>query len=116
MQFSRVVPYKFMWKAKIPLKVKTFLWLVLKDSILTRDVLSHRGGVCEKKCLFCGKNQTISHLFFHCPLARYIWNIISCTFGFNFQFASIDQCINVWLKGLGKKKRNLFAIGISAVV
>jgi hypothetical protein len=24
MQFSRVVPYKFMWKAKIPLRVKLF--------------------------------------------------------------------------------------------
>jgi hypothetical protein len=52
MQFSRVVPYKFMWKTKIPLWVKTFLWLVLKGSILTRDVLSHRRGNCEKKCSF----------------------------------------------------------------
>jgi hypothetical protein len=25
MEFNRVVPYKFMWKAKIPLRVKTFL-------------------------------------------------------------------------------------------
>ena len=39
MQTSRIVPYKFLWKVKLPLKIKTFIWLVLKKSILTRDVL-----------------------------------------------------------------------------
>ena len=72
MQLSNLVPYKFLWKVQIPLRVKIFLWLVLKKSILTRDVLLHRGGRCEAKCLFYGKNESIDHLFFLCPLARYI--------------------------------------------
>jgi hypothetical protein len=45
MQFNDVVPYRFMWKVKIPLRIKTFLWLMLKKRILTRNVLLQRGGV-----------------------------------------------------------------------
>jgi hypothetical protein len=97
MQCNDVVPYKFLWKIKIPLRVKTFLWLVIKGSILTRDVLLQRGGKCEKKCLFCGCNETVSHLFFKCSLARYIWNVVSCTFGMNFQFETAKKCISTWL-------------------
>lgn len=37
-------PYSFLWKIKILLKIKVFLWLVSKESILTRDVLKQRGG------------------------------------------------------------------------
>jgi hypothetical protein len=52
MQCNEVVPYKFMWKFKIPLRIKTFLWLMLKKSILTRDVLLQRGEKCEKNIFF----------------------------------------------------------------
>ena len=105
MQLSNTVPYTFLWKVKIPLRVKTFLWLVLKKSILTRDVLLKRGGKCESKCLLCGKNESIAHLFFLCPLARYVWNVVSSAFGFNCHFSSVDHCISSWLRGYGKKKK-----------
>jgi hypothetical protein len=60
------VPQKFLWKIKIPLQIKTFIWLVFKKNILTKDVLMHRGGKCDPQCLFCGKNETIDHLLFAC--------------------------------------------------
>jgi hypothetical protein len=111
-----VVPYRFMWKIKIPMRVKTFLWFVLKGSILTRDVLLHRGGSCSKSCLFCGSNESIDHLFFSCPLARYIWNVISVAFGFNRPFTNVQSCVNVWLKGLKGWNRKLAAVVIAAVL
>jgi hypothetical protein len=110
-----VVPYKFMWKIKIPMRVKTFLWLILKKSILTRDVLLHRGGSCPKNCLFCGSNETIDHLFFACPLARYVWNVISVSFGFNRPFSNVQECVNIWLQGLRGINRKLAAVVIAAV-
>lgn len=30
---------KQMWKAKMPLKIKIFMWLTLQNSILTKDIL-----------------------------------------------------------------------------
>ena len=29
--------YRFLWKIKIPPKIRMFLWLVLRESILIRD-------------------------------------------------------------------------------
>ena len=36
-------PFKKLWFIKVPAKIKIFLWLVAKRSILTRDVLKSRG-------------------------------------------------------------------------
>ena len=32
-------PQKFLWKVKLPQKIKVFLWLLLKNSILMKDNL-----------------------------------------------------------------------------
>lgn len=33
-----IYPHKFMWKTKIPQRIKKFMWLVLKNSILTKVI------------------------------------------------------------------------------
>jgi hypothetical protein len=72
-------------------------------------------GACPKNCLFCGKNESINHLFFKCPVARYVWGIASCATGFSYQFTDIDDCFVVWLKVFPKKKRRLISVGVAAV-
>jgi hypothetical protein len=32
------------------------------------------------KCSFCDCEESIDHLFFTCPLARYLWSILNCAF------------------------------------
>jgi hypothetical protein len=31
------VPYRFLWKSKLPQKIKVFIWLVVRNKILTKD-------------------------------------------------------------------------------
>ncbi len=70
---------KKIWKFKIPLKIKIFLWLVLKNRILTKDNLFKRGWrKCDKLCQFCDKEESIQHLFFECSVAKLIWNVMLC--------------------------------------
>jgi hypothetical protein len=47
-----------------------------------------------------GMGKTLDHLFFSCPLARYVQNMISVSFGFNRPFSNVHECVNVWLKGI----------------
>ena len=115
MQVSESVPFKFMWKVKLPLRIKTFLWLILKGSILTRDVLLDRGGDCTKNCLFCGKDESIDHLFLRCPLARYVWNVVSVATGFSCQFENTDHCLTSYLDKFDKNSKKLCMVGIAAV-
>ena len=64
-------PHKFMWKARIPQKIKIFLWLTLRNSILTKDNLVRSGWKGSVKCDFCGDVGTVDHLFIFCLFGAY---------------------------------------------
>ena len=64
---------KYIWKMKVPLKIKIFMWFLHRKVILTKDNLARRNWEGNQSCVFCDKNETIQHLFFECPLARIIW-------------------------------------------
>jgi hypothetical protein len=87
-----------------------------EKSILTKDVLLQRGGDCDPGCHFCGKKETINHLLFQCPLARYMWNVVSCAIGECCQFESVDDCLVCWLDGFNGKKKKLLAVGIASIM
>lgn len=54
----------YIWKLKVPLKVKIFMWFLHKKVTLTKDNLSKRNWNGCKKCVFCDHNESINHLFF----------------------------------------------------
>jgi hypothetical protein len=116
LQNFNAVPYKFLWKVKIPLRIKTFIWLVLRKSILTKDNLIHRGGKCDAKCVFCGKDESIDHLLFLCPLARYMWNVVSFVMGIPCHFINVKDCLLVWLKQFSGTKKRVLMVGVAAVM
>lgn len=80
--YRDIVPRKeAFWKLRVPLKIKIFLWYLRKGVILTKDNLAKRGWVGNTTCCFCNSSETIQHLFFDCPLARFVWNALFITFG-----------------------------------
>lgn len=71
------IPLKKIWSFKILLKIKIFIWILLRGKILTKDNLFRRGWrKGETKCQIWDKHESIQHLFFDCSLVRLIWNII----------------------------------------
>ena len=72
---------KSLWKLKLPLKVKVFLWFLHWGVILTKDNLVREHWHGNEKCCYCSNNETIQHLFFECHMARLIWRVIHTTFG-----------------------------------
>jgi hypothetical protein len=69
------------WKAKIPLKIKIFLWYLRNGVVLTKDNLVKRKWKGCTKCCFCAGQESIRHLFFVCPMAKLVWGIMCFTFG-----------------------------------
>ena len=45
-------PHKFLWKIKVPAKIKFFSWLVGTICLLTKDNLLKRGWHGCDKCVF----------------------------------------------------------------
>jgi len=68
--------HRKLWKIKIPLKIKIFLWFLQRDVVLTKDNLTTKNWKGSQKCVWCNKNGTIQHLFIDCPFTKMIWRII----------------------------------------
>uniref|UniRef100_A0A453CXF0 Reverse transcriptase zinc-binding domain-containing protein n=1 Tax=Aegilops tauschii subsp. strangulata TaxID=200361 RepID=A0A453CXF0_AEGTS len=68
------------WKIKVPLRIKIFMWFVRKGVILTKDNLLKRSLIGNSRCCFCDHNETIKHLFLECPLAKLLWRSIHIVF------------------------------------
>jgi hypothetical protein len=49
-------PYlrKYLWKVKVPLKIKNFMWFLSNKVLLTKDNLAKRNWNGCMKCVFCG--------------------------------------------------------------
>ena len=60
--------HKFLWKVKMPPRVKVCMWLTLRNSILTKDNLLRGVWNGDSKCPFFGREEDIDHLFFIAPL------------------------------------------------
>jgi hypothetical protein len=71
---------------------------------------------CSKCCLFCGGNESIDHLFFSFPSARYIWNVVSIAFSFKRNFSSVQVVLmcgsKVWKVGIGNWRLWWLQLGI----
>ena len=89
--------FKHLWKAKIPYKIKIFLWLLENGAVLTKDNLIKRNWVGDPSSLFCSEAENINHLFFYCPVAKVIWGIVGLSLGANNIPNDIDQ-YKTWIK------------------
>jgi hypothetical protein len=87
---------KWIWKAKIPLKMKIFLWQLFRNAILTRDNLKRRRWAGSPLCSFCNQCETARHLFFECANAKVVWGVLGKILGTEVCPMSLWQSIT-WL-------------------
>lgn len=86
--------YTTLWKTKIPLKIKIFIWLVKEGKILTKDNLAKKGWIGDQSCIFCGSLETIDHLFVTCPLISSLWSWIATHNNFTYNCLTLSD---LWL-------------------
>lgn len=62
------------WRARVPLKCKIFVWLAIRRRCWTTDRLRRRGLPNQGVCVFCGHVQeTIDHLLLGCAMTAQVW-------------------------------------------
>ena len=106
--------HKKLWKIKIPLKIKIFLWFLQRGVILTKDNLARKNWKGSQKCTCCNMNETIQHLFIDCPFAKMIWRIIFYATNLP-QPRSIDHMFGTWLRNQHKRIRGMIWVGVAAM-
>ncbi|XP_073355017.1 uncharacterized protein [Aegilops tauschii subsp. strangulata] len=70
--------FRWLWKAKSPIKFKMFGWLLFVDRLNTRNMLRRRHFVVVGNtytCMLCQNplEETVEHLFFTCPFSQQYW-------------------------------------------
>ena len=66
--------WKNIWKIKVLERVRMLLWRIATYTIPVKEVLGQRLELDNQECVLCQDGQeTSSHLFFHCPVAKAIW-------------------------------------------
>ena len=106
--------YKMIWKLKIPLKIKIFLWFLQRGILLTKDNLTKKNWTRSQKYCGCNSNETIQHLILDCPYARLVWRIIFFATGLT-PPKSIRHMFNSWLSNQSKKIRRVIWVGVAAI-
>jgi hypothetical protein len=103
-----------LWKLKVPLKIKVFLWYLKTGVILTKDNLAKRCWQGSTKYCFCNATETIKHLFFYCHVARFFWNAIYIIFNIR-PPSNVSDLFGSWLKGFSSKLRIQILVGATAL-
>jgi hypothetical protein len=93
---------KYIWKMKVPLKIKIFMWFFHRKAILTKDNLSKMNWNGNTSCCFCYKDESIQHLFFECPLAKILWRLVHMTFGLTSP-KNVKNLFGNWFVGIHKR-------------
>ncbi|XP_004306074.1 PREDICTED: putative ribonuclease H protein At1g65750-like [Fragaria vesca subsp. vesca] len=67
--------WNYIWRMKIPPKLKTFLWTFLHKKLLTNMQRVTRGFTASALCPICqSADESFLHLFRDCPRSVLIWN------------------------------------------
>ena len=106
---------KYIWKIKVPLKIKIFMLLLQRRVILTKDNLAKWNWNGDQGCCFCDHNESINHLFFDCHFAKTVWRIVHMTFGLS-PPKNIPNLFGNWLKGIPKNDLRNIRVGLCAVL
>jgi hypothetical protein len=105
---------KSVWKLKIPLKIKVFVWFVLKGVILTKDSLLKRNWRGDDKCCFRNNKETINNLLFGCHVEQFVWRVVQFAFGLQAP-TNIADISGVWLQQINQKMRPQVCVGVCAI-
>lgn len=62
------------WKARVPLKVRIFMWQAMRGRLWAADQIRKRNGPGSEFCSLCGLVENTDHIIFRCPLARLFWS------------------------------------------
>jgi hypothetical protein len=58
------------------MKVCIFLWQLLQKRLPSNDNIHRRRGPLSGRCALCSEMEGTTHIFFLCPLERFMWSAV----------------------------------------
>ncbi|KAK4381236.1 putative ribonuclease H protein [Sesamum angolense] len=73
--------WNFIWKSRVPNKVRIFLWRLCNDALPTNCNLQRKYCDIELPCLTCGDLRETINVFLECHFARQAWALSHLPWG-----------------------------------
>jgi hypothetical protein len=65
-----------MWHSRLPLKVRNFIWLVIRNRVQTTYNLDRKKWKGSKFCQLCNSEESVDHMLFQCPIVVFMWAVM----------------------------------------
>ena len=103
------LPWKGIWKVKVPKRVAFFMWTATHGQILTLDnLMSQDLPLANRYCMCCCNKESMDHLLQHCPVAHFLWVQMLQVFGIQWVMpGSVESLVFCWSNWLGKFSSNI---------
>ena len=63
--------WRRVWKSRTPLKIRIFVWLLLRQQLMTISFRQRMAPESAGDCVLCGVNlENCEHLFVLCPISQ----------------------------------------------
>ena len=109
------VSFRFLWKIKLPQKIKFFLWLSVRDRILTKENLRKQGGWARQTAAST-TSVSLCSTFFECSVASYIQRIIQIAFNLHNIPKNMNHLFGNWIRSYKKMIEKLMLVGCGVVL
>lgn len=94
------------------LKIKIFIWYLLKGVVFTKDNLARRNWNGNKKSACFARKRKRFNIYFQCLFTNHLWRLLFWCFGLR-PPRSIRHVFGNWLLGVDSKSRMLIITGVS---
>ncbi|KAK1663022.1 hypothetical protein QYE76_051181 [Lolium multiflorum] len=72
-QGASVSHFRDVWRARVPPKIKVFLWQLIRGKLPSSEQVAKRQGPSNGRCSLCGEVEDCNHIFFTCHMAGFMW-------------------------------------------
>ncbi|KAE8814193.1 abc transporter g family member 37 [Hordeum vulgare] len=104
-----------LWKAPLPLKIKIFVWQLLRDRLPSGTEVLKRHGPGNGFCPLCHVPETGSHIMFSCVAAQALWCFVREALGPEWEASDLADFLQVQDTQVGHKRR-LFSLVFAAIM
>jgi len=84
-----------LWKAPVPLKIKIFVWQLLRDRLPAGTEVLKRHGPGDGICPLCAGPETRTHILFSCTAARVLWTFVREALGPDWEALNLAEFLQL---------------------
>jgi hypothetical protein len=104
-----------LWRIGVTMKVQIFLCQVARKRLPSNENIRRRRGSAMGACALCWETEDNNHIFFSCPLAKFMWSAVRELLGHTWDPSCFVDIFRLLQNQVGQMRR-VFWIASAALL